>query len=263
VNTALKVIRYSFFDLLRSRWLIIYTLFFLSVTSGLLYFAEDPSQAVLSSLNLVLLVIPLVSLVLGLSYYYYTREFVELMLTQPLSRRDVFLGHYLGISLPLAGAFVTGTGIPFLIFGLRNEVDVAVIVSLIVAGALISLVFSSLAFWIGLANEERVRGLGIALGVWLALTVVYDGLLLLFIVLMQQYPIEQTLIGLSMLNPIDLSRILVLLQLDTAALMGYTGAVFQRFLGSDFGLTLSAGALVLWIVIPVLLALRTFLRKDF
>lgn len=263
MNTTLKVIRYSFFDLLRSRWLIIYTLFFLVVAGGLLYFGEDPSQAVLSSLNLVLLVIPLVSLVLGLSYYYYTRDFVELMLTQPLSRRSVFLGHYLGISMPLAGAFVIGTGIPFSIFSLRNEVDVAVIVSLIVAGALISFVFSSLAFWIGLANEERVRGLGIALGVWLALTVVYDGLLLLFIVLMQQYPIEQALIGLSMLNPIDLSRILVLLQLDTAALMGYTGAVFQRFLGSGLGLTLSGIALVLWIVIPASFALRTFLRKDF
>ncbi len=263
MNTTLKVIRYSFFDLLRSRWLIIYTLFFLSITGGLLYFGEDANQAVLSVLNLVLLVIPLVSLVLGLSYYYYTRDFVELMLTQPLSRRNVFLGQYLGIALPLAGAFILGTGIPFLIFSFRNQVDITVILSLIGAGTMISLVFSSLAFWIGLANEERVRGLGIALGVWLALTVVYDGLLLLFIILMQQYPIDQTLIGLSMLNPIDLSRILVLLQLDTAALMGYTGAVFRKFLGSGLGLVMSGVALVVWVLVPLALAQKTFLRKDF
>ena len=185
------------------------------------------------------------------------------MLTQPLSRGNVFLGQYLGIALPLTGAFILGTGIPFLIFSFRNEVDGKVILSLIVAGTMISLVFSSLAFWIGLVNEERVRGLGIALGVWLGLTVVYDGLLLLFIILMQQYPIDQALIGLSMLNPIDLSRILVLLQLDTAALMGYTGAVFRKFLGSGLGLVMSGIALVVWVLVPLALAQRTFLRKDF
>jgi Cu-processing system permease protein len=80
---------------------------------------------------------------------------------------------------------------------------------------------------------------------------------------MQSYPIERTLIVLSMLNPIDLSRIVVLLQLDIAALLGYTGAVFQRFIGTALGVALSLSSLVVWIVLPLLLALRTFRRKDF
>src|SRR5690606_3497413 len=77
MSTALKVMKYAFFDLLRSRWLIAYTLFFAVATAGLLYFGDDPVQAALSSLNLVLLVIPLVSLMLGMNYYYYTRDFVQ------------------------------------------------------------------------------------------------------------------------------------------------------------------------------------------
>lgn len=263
VNAALKVMKYGFFDLLRSRWIIIYTLFFFAVTGGLLYFGGDSSQAVLSTLNLVLLVVPLVSLVLGLSYYYYTRDFVELILTQPISRPSVFIGHYAGIALPLVGSFLLGSGGPFLIHAARNEADWGVIGSLLISGSLITLVFSALAFWIGLANEERVRALGIALGVWLGLTMVYDGLLMLFIVLMQAYPIERALIGLSLLNPIDLSRILVLLRLDTAALMGYTGAVFKTFFGSIWGVGISTVSLLLWAIIPVLMGLQTFKRKNF
>ena len=61
MNTTLKVMKYAFFDLLRSRWLIAYTLFFAAATSGLLYFGDEPSQAALSSLNVVLLVVPLVA----------------------------------------------------------------------------------------------------------------------------------------------------------------------------------------------------------
>nr|AWJ66277.1 nitrous oxide reductase maturation transmembrane protein [uncultured bacterium] len=263
MNPAFKVMKYGFFDLLRSRWILIYSLFFMAVTGGLLYFAGDPNQAVLSTLNLVLLVIPLVSLVLGLSYSYYSRDFLALILTQPIARSGVFLGHYAGIALPLLASFLLGSGLPFAIFALRNEADLAVIVGLLSAGSFVTLIFSALAFWIALVVEERVRALGLALGLWLLLTMLYDGLLLMFIILMQAYPIERALIGLSVLNPIDLSRILVLLQLDTAALMGYTGAVFQRFFGSGWGISISLVSLSLWTIVPILLALRAFQRKNF
>src|SRR5690606_31414125 len=109
----------------------------------------------------------------------------------------------------------------------------------------------------------RARALGLALGVWLALGIVYDGLLLFVIARAQAYPIDRAVIAASLLNPIDLSRILVLLRLDTAALMGYTGALFRTFLGSTGGQLLAVGALLLWVAAPALLGLRAFKRKDF
>ncbi len=71
------------------------------------------------------------------------------------------------------------------------------------------------------------------------------------------------MIGMALLNPIDLGRILLLLQIDISALMGYTGAVFEQFFGSVVGLLLSGGALLLWIAVTCLLARRTFVLKDF
>jgi len=68
---------------------------------------------------------------------------------------------------------------------------------------------------------------------------------------------------LTFLNPIDLGRVLLLLQLDIAALMGYTGAVFRRFFGSEMGVITSAVALVAWTGAPLWLGLRQFKRKDF
>jgi Cu-processing system permease protein len=263
VNTAVKVMKYAFFDLLRSRWLIAYTLFFALATSGLLFFGDDPVQAVLSSLNLVLLVIPLVALMLGMNYYYYTRDFVQLILTQPVARPTVYLGQFVGVAAPLAGAFVLGTGVPYLVYSLGNPVQAPMLLNLLVAGAIVSLVFTGLAFWIGIANEERAMALGIALGIWLALSIVYDGLVLFFIVAAQAYPIESAVMALTLLNPIDLSRVLVLLQLDTAALLGYTGALFDRFLGSAGGMALALGALLAWVAVPAALGLRAFKAKDF
>ena len=61
-------------------------------------------------------------------------------------------------------------------------------------------------------------------------TVIFDGLMLLLLFQFSDYPIERTMIGLTAFSPVDLCRILILLQLDVSALMGFTGALFRDFL---------------------------------
>jgi Cu-processing system permease protein len=73
---------------------------------------------------------------------------------------------------------------------------------------------------------------------------------------------EKPMIAVSALNPIDLSRILILLQLDVSAMMGYTGAVFKDFFGTYVGILFSLTILILWIAIPVWYATRKFNTKD-
>ena len=77
------------------------------------------------------------------------------------------------------------------------------------------------------------------------------------------YPLEQAAIGISMFNPIDLGRILITLQMDIAALMGYTGAVFRKTIGSGGGLLLAWAVLLFWAILPVVFVRRRAYRKDF
>jgi len=76
------------------------------------------------------------------------------------------------------------------------------------------------------------------------------------------YPVESMTIGLVALNPIDLARIMVLLKLDYSALMGYTSAVYREFFGGVAGTAFSAAVLLVWLMVPLALASRTFNRKD-
>ena len=73
------------------------------------------ANTLLSLANVVLFVVPLMTLVYG-TIYYNSREFVELLLAQPLKRRTVFAGLYLGLAVPLTVAFVAGVSIPFLLW---------------------------------------------------------------------------------------------------------------------------------------------------
>lgn len=112
----MKLSKYVLYDILRSKIIIAYTLFLFVVSFSLFNLEENESKAVLSLLNIILIVLPLVSIVFGTIHYYNSYEFIELMLAQPMSRQKIILSEYAGVAFSLAGAFLIGVGIPVLLF---------------------------------------------------------------------------------------------------------------------------------------------------
>jgi Cu-processing system permease protein len=261
--TAVKILKFQLQDLARSRWVLAYGLFLLALTEALLRFGGDGPRAALSLMNVVLAMVPLVSLVFGTMYLYGAREFIELLLAQPVGRRALFAGLYGGLALPLAGSFVLGVGLPFLWAHPGDDSGSGPIALLLACGVLLTLIFTALAFLISLLVVDRARGLGAAIVLWLCATALYDAILVLAATTLTDYPLERPLLLLTLLNPVDLGRVLLLLRFDVAALMGYTGAVFERFFGSSVGLGAVTAALVAWCLLPLLLGVRRFVRKDF
>lgn len=263
MSTTAKIMKYELHDVVRSRWLIGYTLFFLLLADALLRFSDTGVKALLSLLNVVLFVVPLVSIVFGTMYLYNAREFTELLLAQPVSRRQMFAGLYLGLVLPLVAAFLVGMGLPFVYLGMDETVRYATLFALLGTGAALTAVFLAVSLLIAVRTEDKVKGLGLAIALWLLTAVVYDGLVLLLATTFADYPLEQPLLGLMLLNPVDLARVLLLLRFDISALMGYTGAVFQQFFGGSTGTLVAVAVLTLWLLVPLYLGLRRFRRKDF
>ena len=257
-----KIARYGVRDLMRSRWLLGYSLFFGAATWALLRFSDSETKALLSLVNVVLFVVPLANLVFGAMYLYGAREFVELLLAQPLKRRELFCGLYLGLTVPVSLAATVGIGAPLVLQGVSSEtLRTGALLALI--AAVLSAVFTGIAAIIAYRIEDRVRGLATALGVWLILAVVYDGIALLAAVQFADYPLERPMLALMLANPIDLARLVLLLHFDIAALLGYTGAVFERFLSGTAGLVVAGIALSTWVAAPALAGARLFRRKDF
>lgn len=259
----LKILKYSFFDLIRSRWTYIYCAFYLILTFSLLALSNDLAKVVISLMNIVLLLCPLIATMFGVMYYYNAREFTELLLAQPVRRTSIFLGQFLGVASSLSMSWLIGAGLPFVLYGVFGSAEAGNFLTLLFIGVVLSFIFSGLAFLIALKNENRIKGFGLAILAWLFFAVIYDGLLLLALLLLNSYPLEKFALVASMFNPIDLSRILILLKLDVSALMGFTGAVFRKFLGTGFGMAVSLVVLAAWVLLPTLGIRRLAMRKDF
>jgi Cu-processing system permease protein len=248
---------------MRSRWVLGYALLLLGMTELLLRFGGSGERALLSLLNVVLLLLPLVSVLFGTLYVYNAREFIEMLLAQPVGRGALYTGLFGGLAIPMAGAFLVSVGTPLLLQGGNDPVFLRHCLMLLAAGALLTLVFTALSLCVAVLIEDRARGLGAALLVWLFTALLYDGLVLLVTQLFGNYPLEGPLLALVFLNPIDLARVLLLLTFDNSALMGYTGAMYERFFHEGAGTLLAFGMLILCVAVPLLVGLRWFRRKDF
>lgn len=252
-----RIIKIILLDILKSKIVVAYTII-LAILSWSSFALEDNSaKGILTILNVILFTVPLVSILFATIYLYNSSEFIELLLSQPIKRRKIWLSLFFGLSLSMVLAFFMGAGIPLLIFSPDN-----IGIMMILIGCLISLIFVALAFLSAIVTRDKAKGIGIAIMTWLYFALLFDGMVLFLLFQFSDYPIENAMVGVTALSPIDLARIQILLHLDVSAMMGYTGAIFKDFFGTSMGLFVSFLLLCLWAIIPFLISLKKFNTKD-
>ena len=252
-----KIARFILFDILKNKIVILYTILLFIISWSVLGLDNNYTKATLSLLNVVLLVVPLVSIILSTIYVYNSSQFIELLLSQPVPRGKVWFNLFLGLSTALILAFLIGCGIPILLYS-----SIQTGISLLITGVFLSIIFTSLAMLAAIMSRDRAKGIGVSIFIWMFFAIIYDGILLVLMFQFADYPIEGIMATVAAVNPIGLSRIFVLLQLDVAAMLGQAGAIFRQVFGSGGGMIISIVILAIWTLVPFLWSLIMFNKKD-
>ncbi len=257
----------------RNRWVISFAALFAALALAIAYFGmitsgytgfQDFIRTAASLVNLGGFLLPLFALLLGVFSFLTHREYLEIMATQPISRGQILVGRYLGLLLSVLAAAVLGFGLPGVVIALAIGVEGAGAYLLVVGySCLLAAVFVGISVLIALATGRRPIALGIAIAVWIFFELVY-GLLMLATTLYLPAATVKTvlLIGLAG-NPIDIVRVLSLLQVGGPALYGPAGATLIKLTGSATAATVIGLAVIAaWIVVPLALAVQVFKRQD-
>ncbi len=252
-----KILKYVIVDIVQNKIVLIYTFLLLVISLSVFNLENNAAKGLLSLLNIILIIVPLICIIFSTIYIYNSAEFIELLVSQPLKRRTIWLSIFSGLSASLSLAFFIGAGIPILLY----HAD-ATGIMMIAMGLFLNVVFVSIAMLAASLTRDKAKGIGLSILLWLYFSLIFDALVLFFLFQFQEYPLEKIMVVLSFLNPIDLSRIQILLQMDISALMGYTGAIFREFFGNSTGIILSFLGLIIWIILPLMISLRKFKSKD-
>ena len=252
-----KILKYVIVDIVQNKIVLIYTFLLLVISLSLFNLENNAAKGLLSLLNIVLILVPLICITFSTIYIYNSSEFIELLVSQPVKRKTIWLSIFSGLSVSLALAFFVGAGIPILLYHADSTG-----IMMIATGLFLTVLFVSMAMLAAGSTRDKAKGIGWSVFLWMFFSLIFDALVLFLLFQFQDYPLERVMVFLSFLNPIDLGRVQILLQMDISALMGYTGAVFREFFGAATGITLSFIGLFFWILWPIWLSLRRFKKKD-
>jgi ABC-type transport system involved in multi-copper enzyme maturation permease subunit len=256
---------------LETRWLFAFTIVFAVLVLGLSYFGLAQSReagfqgfarVTLSLMNLLLMIVPLVGLLLGVQAVA-AGEALSLLLAQPVGRGEVLCGKFLGLGLAFSAAQAVGLGAGGLGIALTAGADgLGGFLALTVLSLALGWLSIAAAFAIAVCWPDRLRATSIALLLWLLLVVAYDLAVLGATTILNGLPLEAVLVPTLLVNPIDLARVLVTLAVGSGALFGPTSAVLVHRFGSSGGIGVGAAVLLVETVLPLLLALHVFRRRD-
>ncbi|MEM1949135.1 MAG: ABC transporter permease, partial [Candidatus Caldarchaeum sp.] len=205
---------------LRNRWLVIYAIIYavlglsLSYYSvlGLSYLGLKAFGRVSAALvNLTLYMVPLMSLSLaGLSLVTEReKNTLEMLLAQPVSKTEIAVSRYLGITLSIFLSTLLGYGLAaWYLWLVLSSGDILVFLQLMLISLLTASTLSAVGLLISVLSRTRFEALAMVLLTWLTLVVIYD-LLVVGITLIADLKVAE-IINLLILNPVESARILMI-----------------------------------------------------
>lgn len=227
---------------------------------------QDFSRTTASIVQLVLLLVPLSALLIGVLSLSPERGAAELLFSQPVSRRSVFLGQAAGLWAALTAAQAIGFGAAgAVIFSHSGSEGIGGFALLFAGASVLTASFLGIAAILsaGVVGRRRAKALALALVIWFVAAVLFDILALGLASLLRSGTASRVLIVSVVLNPIGALRTGALLALQGTTAFGSASLAFLRFTrGPGGAATLLSASLLLWTAVPFVFAVRRLEKAD-
>lgn len=259
----------EFRDRIRNRWVLAIAVVFAAFALVIAYFGAAQGGSVgfrsieitiASLVSLVIYLIPLIALILGFDAIVGERErgSLDLLLSMPITRLELILGKYLGLSAALALSTVAGFGLAGV--AMANQLDANALMhysGFILSSVLLGMAFLSMAVMVSVFAVDRAGASGLAIALWFFYVLVFDLLLLGALVATGGHYGGAVFPYLLLLNPADVFRVLNIFSLDDVRTLYGMATVFPDELSSPW---LLGGIMLMWMAAPLAVALWRFKR---
>lgn len=258
-------------DALASRWFIFYSIAFAGLGLAVSYVSASSlggagmagyGRTSAGLINLVLLIVPLMSLTAGAGSVAgdCERGTLAYLLTQPVRRWEVLLGKYLGLASAIVASLCLGFGISMIGLALAaDQSDATPLLLLVALSVLLALAMLSVGMLISVATRRTSVAVGIAVFAWLLLVFATD-FGLMGGILAGKLSIEG-LFAVAVASPLQVFKMWSLQSVDaTLDVLGPAGLYAQTAHGSTLHL-IFGGVMSGWIVGPMLIASVVLSRR--
>lgn len=262
-------------EALRSRWIvftgIVYALVFalfvwLGLRESTVLGFTGLSRVVLNAANAIVLAVPLVALVATSQTIVRARQsgFFELMLSQPIRRRDWFFGIVASRFVVVVGPLVALLLVTLLANAFAADDDAAlapIVARTLAVTASLAWAFIGLGFWGSAHARTPERATVLALAAWVTASALHDFALIGALLRFKLDPAAVFLLAAA--NPVEAARIALLSSVDPElSVLGPVGFWIANRLGPQLALAAGVGWPAALGTIALVLARRRLERTD-
>ena len=269
-----SIAKKEFLDNYRNKWIIALSIIFLILTLVISYFStrggvgwKDLGNTIGGMMFFVQILIPIIALMLSYATIVGEREkgSLSLLLSYPIKREEIIIGKFLGLSSVLAIAIFIGFGISGIIIGINvKDVQWGDYLVFILSSILFGVVYIALAIFFSSVLKKRSTAIGAAIFIWFLFAMIWN--IILFGILVSNYGFDKIsqedwmapdwYYVSSIINPITAFSMLV--ALNVGPVQADIAGKLPTFYTTETTLLI----LFLWVIIPLLVALYIFKKKD-
>lgn len=273
INAVRTIARQELVVSIRNRWTLVFASVFGVLVLSISYFGLVTGGAVgfqgfartsASLLNMVLYIVPLVSLTMGTLSFTSEKSSSELLFAQPITRGEILLGKLLGLFVSILTAMLIGFGIGGIVIASQAGTEGSMrYPGLVGFSLLLALIFLSLSAFISTLCRRKTKAFGVALFVWFFFVLFYDLLVIGLAFVLKEHAANLFIFGSLFGNPVDMMRVASLMTLNGTDIFGPGGAALLRFLGGErLSVTLLVTALSFWAIAPLVGAQKLLKHQD-
>jgi Cu-processing system permease protein len=272
-NAVRTIARQELVVSIRNRWTLVFAAVFGVLVLSISYFGLVTGGAVgfqgfartsASLLNMVLYIVPLVSLTMGTLSFTSEKSGSELLFAQPITRGEILLGKLLGLFASIFTAMLIGFGIGGVVIASQAGTAGSMrYPGLVGFSLLLALIFLSLSAFISTLCRRKTKAFGVALFVWFFFVLFYDLLVIGLTFVLKEHTANVFIFGSLFGNPVDMMRVASLMTLNGTDIFGPGGAALLRFLGGErLSVALLVAALSFWVIAPLSAAQKLLKHQD-
>ena len=273
MNAVATIARFELTAAARQKWVRLLGVAFAAMTVAVAHSVgaleelgapEGLARTTVSLVPLVLLLVPLASLLLGVTGHAGEPGSEAYLFTQPVTRGQVLFGRWLGefaaLTVSLAAGF--GAGAAILAF-LAGASELPRFLFFVFTAILLGAAFLAIAAAVSAFAPRRTVALGLAAFVWFFFVLLYDSVALGLAGWVTGRMGGRVLFLSVFGNPADLVRVLALSIAGTPHVLGAAGDSWSLFLGGPGRASaLALAALFSWTALSLERARRKLRRRD-
>jgi len=277
---VVTIVKKEYEDTIRNRWLIIISSIFFILSIIVSYFGisgrgigfHSIKDTVMALISLISFLVPIIAIMLGHGSIVNEREkgSLNILLSYPLTRTEVFIGKYIGLGIVLLTTIFIGFGGAGIVIAIGSNwaVNWLSYALFLIATFIVGMVFLGFSMVISVIAKKRSTAIGGAIFIWFFFTMII-GLLLLGIYAATGGDIGEYMGGnlesipdwlwkAMFFSPLDTYQMFVTLLYDVRTFFGFVVPAIPSYVNIK---TTFLGIFV-WSIVSPILAILLFRKRD-